>query len=180
MTFSFNNSFNLRIEMSKSEFLLLIPGIIYGVGVVDLIRVTFRLQYWEIYIWASALFLVLILQWYSFYNAIDQAIESKLTFTLMMLTPLIFTRGCYLLTPPEDVNTKEYFLKYRKVFFVNMALMIFVNSGLQYFMVADPDSRSISRLLFLPLIIIACFWDNKWYRLSIAILFYGVYAQYFI
>ncbi|MCK5368914.1 MAG: hypothetical protein KAQ62_10190 [Cyclobacteriaceae bacterium] len=166
--------------MSKSEFLLLIPGLIYGVGVVDLIKVTFRLQYWEIYIWASILFLVLILQWYSLYNTMDQTINSKLSFTLMMISPLVFTRGCYLFTPDEDTDTKEYFLKCRKVFFVNMILMILINSGLQLFIIAESDNRMFSRFLFLPLMIIACYWDNKWYRLSIALLFFIAYAQYFI
>ena len=166
--------------MSKSEFLLLIPGIIYGVGVVDLIKVTFQKQYWEIYVWTVVLFLVFILQWYSLYNAIDQIGESKFSFTLMMITPLVFTRGCYLLTPPENADTKSYFLKYRSHFFINLVLMIIINGASQYFLVEVSDARTLSRLSFLPLIIVMCIWDNKWYRLFIAILFFIVYSQYFL
>jgi len=166
--------------MSKSEFLLLIPGLIYGVGVVDLIKITFRIHYWEIYAWATILFMVLILQWYSFYNNIDQAVEDKLLFSLMMLSPLVFTRGCYLLTPTEGSDTKEYFLKQRKAFFINLVFMILINTGLQYFLVAVPDARTFSRLLFLPIMLVAGYWDNMWYRASIVLLFFIIYAQYFI
>ena len=166
--------------MSKSEFLLLIPGLIYGVGVVDLIKVTFKKHYWEIYAWAIVLFLVLILQWYNFYENIDQAVENKLMFTLMMFSPLIFTRGCYLLTPTDEMESKAYFLKYRKAFFLNIVALIIANSLLQYFLMAVPDARSFGRLLFLPLMIVASYWDNMWFRLGCAILFYVVYAQYFI
>ena len=166
--------------MSKSEFLLLIPGIIYGVGVVDLIKVTFQKHYWEIYLWAIILFLVFILQWYSLYNAIDQIGESKLSFTLMMVTPLVFTRGCYILTPTESAETKTYFIQYRRAFFINLVFMILANGISQYFLVLESDPRALARLFFLPLILVAAYWDNQWYRLVIALLFFIVYAQFFI
>ena len=76
----------------KSEFLLLKPGIIYGIGVVDLIKLTFQKHYWEIYIWTVILFLVFIVQWNNLYNVIDQIGELKLSFTLIMITLLEFTR----------------------------------------------------------------------------------------
>jgi hypothetical protein len=165
--------------MSKSEFLLLIPGIIYGVGVVDLIKVTFRKHYWEIYLWAIILFLVLILQWYSLFYAMDQIGESKLSFTFMMITPLVFTRGCYILTPTENAETKSYFIKYRSAFFINLVFMILANGASQYFLVEESDPRALARLVFLPLILAAAYWDNQWYRLAIALLFFIVYAQFF-
>ena len=166
--------------MSKSEFLLLIPGIIYGVGVVDLIKVTFQKHYWEIYVWTVVLFLVFILQWYSLFNAIDQIGESKLAFTLTMLNPLLFTRGCYLLTPSKKADSKRYFLKYRSHFFLNLVFMVIINSTLQYFLEELSDARTLSRLAILPLVIVACIWDNKWYRLFIAILFLAVYSKFFL
>ena len=71
--------------MSKSEFILLIPGIIYGVAMVDLLKI-FRhsKRYWESVAWGIAMFLNLIVSWYELYDKLE-IISSNIALSLISL-----------------------------------------------------------------------------------------------
>ena len=103
--------------MSKSEFLLLIPGLIYGVGLVELMRILNRKMYWEIIAWSLIMFISLIIQWFGLYDRLEFLGLNMGIFTLLLINPLLFTRICHTLSPNENVvDTELYFKNERPVF----------------------------------------------------------------
>ena len=54
------------------------------------------------------------------------------------------------------------------------------NTLLQYFVVENPDHRTFLRLVFAPAIILAIFWDNRWFRGAMAFLIIALYLRFFL
>ena len=73
--------------MSKSEFLLLIPGLIYGVGLVELMRILNRKIYWEILAWSLIMFISLIVQWFGLYDRLESLKLNIGVFSLLLINP---------------------------------------------------------------------------------------------
>ena len=72
--------------MGKSEFILLIPGIIYGVALVDLLKI-FRHKntYWETTAWGIAMIINLIVSWFNLYDKLDMIGSSISLFSVYQL-----------------------------------------------------------------------------------------------
>ena len=104
--------------MSKSEFLLLIPAIMYGAGLIDLMKIFNRKMYWELPLWALSLFLTLVITWFGLFERLELITVNPGIFLLLLIGPLIFARSCYVLTPEEaNHDTKSYFFEVRQLFF---------------------------------------------------------------
>ena len=55
--------------MEKQEFLLLIPAIIYGVAIVDLLKIfQHKIRYWELIAWGLLLMVLVINIWIELYQ----------------------------------------------------------------------------------------------------------------
>lgn len=159
--------------MQNSEFLLFIPGVIYGVGVVDLLKIFRNKMYWEIIAWGIVLFLILIVQWFTLFERLS-AIEMDIgLFTLLLLGPLAYTMTCTILTPEEDdrADTRAYFFKVRRKFFSWIIGFIMVNTFLQ-FIISD-DGLAFLRLVLLPFLIGCVVINNIWMRTIALILVFG-------
>lgn len=162
--------------MSKSEFILLIPGIIYGVAMVDLLKI-FRhsKRYWESVAWGIAMFLNLIVSWFELYDKLEIISSNIALFTAYIISPLIFAQAVFVLTPEEEhTDTKAYFLKAQHLFFILILSYILVNTGLSYFIETD-GSFSWMRPLLSVLFIIPIIWKKFWLRL-LPLLAYYIFA----
>jgi len=150
--------------MSKAEFILLIPGILYGIALVDLLKIVRHgTKYWETIMWTFILFLVVIADWFKLYNFVDKISENITLFTLYILSPLIFVQVCFTLTPGEnDTDMKKYFLDNRKAFFTTVVLYIISKLSIQY--LVENDGKLIIRLLGISLYSLCIFSDKIWVR----------------
>lgn len=98
-------------------------------------------------------------------------------FLLMLSVPLVYTQACYILTPDEGVDSKEYWNFAARKFFIALAILGTLNTTLQYVYEA-PDERQLGRIAAIVLIAIAAFWPNKIYRIVLVLLLTGVYMTY--
>ena len=171
--------------MSKSEFILLIPGIIYGVALVDLLKIyRHPSRYWETSLWGIIMFLTLIVSWFLLFNELQLVSSNILYFALYLLTPLIFAQTVFTLTPEEGTkNTKEYFLKSQRTFFSLLLANLISVASLNLIMYEDPI-RMYIRIAGLPVFIGILVYKKLWMRVllmamyiagnTIIILFYGL------
>jgi hypothetical protein len=167
--------------MSKSEFILLIPGILYGVALIDLLKVTRHgKRYWETIVWAILLFLVVISDWFKLYNFVDLISNDIFLFTLYIVSPLIFVQTCFILTPEEeDEDMKAYFLKHKKVFFLSIVAYMLSKIAIQQYVL--DDGKLLFRIVGISLFIVSAFIDKIWVRtLPIALTLYAVYQSFII
>ncbi len=162
--------------MSKSEFILLIPGIIYGVAMVDLLKI-FRHsnRYWESVAWGIAMFLNLIVSWFGLYDKLEIISSNIALFTAYIISPLLFAQAVFVLTPEEEhTDTKVYFLKAQHLFFILIFSYILVNMGLSYF-IETSGAFEWMRPLLLALFLTAIVWKKFWSRL-LPLLAYYIFA----
>lgn len=105
--------------MDKQEFYLLIPGIIYGVAIVDLLKVfEHRKNYWEMITWGIAIMLGICYSWILLYSKLDKIASDKLFFLLVIAQAILAAQIARTLTPElKDEDTKAYFFEKRKIFF---------------------------------------------------------------
>ncbi len=162
--------------MDDSKVLLLIPGLIYGVGLVTLLKVFRPKIYWEITVLALLLFLTLIVNWFLFSQKLTTASQHLGIYTLTMLSPLLFTRACNVLTPDEGLlDTKEHFLKIRKPFFLLLGAHTSVNILIQALIV--DDGFNLFRYVGIILFFANAFYNKLWLRI-IAMLTFAVILGY--
>ena len=155
--------------MDKQEFMLLIPGIIYGVAIVDLLKIVqHKYNYWEVIFWGILMMTAIINHWIELYQKLDAFVDSNLNFFLIIGQAMIYAQAANVITPDQkDSDTKEYFFKIRKTFFLILAGTIVMNIILQ-FAVFD-DHRTWVRLLGIPLFLACAFINKIWLRTTVGI-----------
>lgn len=153
--------------MDKQEFLLLIPGIIYGVAIVDLLKIVqHKVNYWEVVFWGLMLFTTIINHWVELYQKLGVIVDSNLNFFLIIGQAMVYAQAANIITPDDkDSDTKQYFFKVRKTFFLILAGSIVFNIILQ-FAVFD-DHKTWLRITGLPLILACAFVDKLWLRTAV-------------
>ena len=150
--------------MSKQEFVLLIPAIIYGVAIVDLLK-TFRLKvYWEIAAWGIYMLMAAIILALTLYGQLDTMASDNKALILVVVQAILFSKAASIITPEEsDLDTKSYYHKNYK-FFIAMVISVFAFAWLNEFVIYDDRSNTYVRPFGLVLAGVSVFWDNKWYR----------------
>ena len=159
--------------MSKSEFILLIPGIIYGVAMVDLLKI-FRHKntYWEIIAWGIAMFLNLIVSWFGLYDRLETISSNIVFFSVYLLSPLLFAQAVFVLTPEEnDTETKEYFLSNQRTFFILYLGFVITNLLLSFFITENTALQYMRAIAIAPFILVII-WPKKWLRVLLLIMYY--------
>ncbi len=155
--------------MDKQEFLLLIPGIIYGVAIVDLLKIVqHKYNYWEVILWGILMMVAIINTWIELYQKLNAFVDSNSNFFLIIGQAMIYAQAANVITPDQkDSDTKEYFFKIRKTFFLIIVGTLVMNTIVQ-FMVFD-DQRTWLRLIAIPLFL-ACALINKiWIRIVVGL-----------
>lgn len=163
--------------MDKQEYFLLIPAIIYGVAIVDLLKIfSHRKNYFEMVGWGVFYLMAIIILWMDLYNILAEISENSLSFVLIIVQAILYARGAGLITPEEkDEDTEAYFMSIKKSFFLLMALIVICNLVIQT-MVHDDRTPIWFRLIMAGLALILAFWDKKWFRVTImfALLFFAL------
>ena len=159
--------------MSKSEFILLIPGIIYGVAMVDLLKIFRQARpYWEIVGWGIALFFNLIVSWFGLYDKLEIVSSNIAYFTIYLLSPLLFAQSVFVLTPEEnDKDTKKYFLDNQKPFFTLYLSFMIINSILSTIISENAMFMYMRGIAIIPFIFVI-FYPKIWLRAAILGLYF--------
>ncbi len=151
--------------MSKQEFILLIPAIIYGVAIVDLLKIFRRGIYWEIVGWGVYLLTAAIILMLGLFNQLDYLVDSNINLLLIVLQSILFAKAVELLTPEEkDKDFQAYYTHVARYFILMIVLVFTLSWAAEYFIYDDRDKYEFIRPLSLLLGFIAVFWQNKWYR----------------
>lgn len=155
--------------MDKQEFLLLIPGIVYGVAIVDLLKIVqHKINYWEVVFWGVLLMITIINHWINLYQKLGAIVDSNLNFYLIIGQAMVYAQAANVITPDQgDKDTKAYFEKVRRNFFLIIVFSILVNILLQF--VVFDDQRLILRLTGIPLMLACAFIDKIWVRTSVGL-----------
>ncbi|MGL1885547.1 MAG: hypothetical protein OCD76_03440 [Reichenbachiella sp.] len=168
--------------MDKQEYFLLIPGIIYGVAIVDLLKVfSHRKNYYEMVGWGVMYLFAIITLWLDLYPLLPKLVDSNVSFVLIIAQAVLYARGANILTPEKsDEDTELYFMKHKKYFFLIIAGIVFSNMVLQ--LTIQKDSIPVwYRLIWLTVTFALAFWDKVWFRnIILVIIFSLMFIRLFI
>lgn len=154
--------------MDKAEFFLLIPAIIYGVAILDLIKIfQHKKNYWETIIWGVYLFMTIVFLWTELFQKLQVMTQDIKSFFLIIIQTLVIAQLVAVITPEEkSTDTETYFNDNRKLFFLLMALAVVMNFVVQ-FLVFDDQRPSWIRPLSFVLVLVCAFWNNRIARTAI-------------
>jgi len=149
------------------------------VGLVALLKVFRPKIYWEITAMAVLLFFTLILNWFLFSQQLDTVAHRLGIYTLLMFSPLLFTRACNVLVPSENqLDTKAHYFDIRKNFYLLLAGHTSVNILIQ-FLVFD-DGLNGFRFIGVAVLFTCAFYNKLWLRMVMMAMFYLIFAYIFI
>lgn len=160
--------------MDKQEFLLLIPGIIYGVAIVDLLKIVqHKVNYWEVVYWGVLLMVMIINHWMDLYQQLDAIEDSNLNFYLIIVQAMIYAKAANIITPTEkDTDTRGYFFRTRKNFFLTVLGAVVFNILIEF--VVFDDHLLWIRISAIPLLMACAYIDQIWVRFTIGIYYIGL------
>ncbi len=156
--------------MDKQEFFLLIPGIIYGVAIVDLLKVfTHKNKSFELVGWGVFSLLVITFNWTLLYAQLTLITNNNLNFYLVVFQAIIVSVLTSTISPEEkDIDTKKYFLEIRNSFFLLFAIYMISAIFMRYYVFNETEPAWIRPLGLL--IFLICAYTNKyWLRISLLI-----------
>jgi len=159
--------------MDKLEFLLIIPAIIYGVAIVDLLKIfNHKKSYFELVGWGIFLLIAIVISWSEVFDKAESIVRSNVSFYVLILQSIIVARVAAVITPEEKhINTKKYFMQIKRSFFLLLALSAFVNLISQYF-VYDDHAPIILRPIMILIMLACAYFDKVWFRtIILSILF---------
>jgi hypothetical protein len=160
--------------MERQEFFLLMPAIIYGVALIDLLKVFGNNKiYWELLAWGSMLMVNIVIVWLELWSKLDMVATNKWFFILTIFQAILLAQIAGVITPEEkDIDTKVYFFSIRKVFFLLISATIIVNFiGQEFFY--DDHRPWLIRISVLILGLACAFIDKIWIRITSLVIFYG-------
>ncbi len=156
--------------MGRQEFLLLIPAIIYGVAIVDLLKVfRHRKHYWESLLWGIVMMMAVIVMWLELYRKLGALADSNLSFILIIVQAMVYGQiASVLATEDESLSGKEHFINKQKQFFLLLALSALVNLLVQF--LVFEDNKELLRLVSIPILLSVAYLNKVWLRTVIAAL----------
>ena len=167
--------------MEKQEFFLLMPAIIYGVALVDLLKVfKGRKTYWEVVAWGSVFMVYIVIIWLELWAKLDIVATDKWFFILTILKAILLAQIAGIITPEEkDTNTKNYFLSVRVKFFLMVSALVIFNIFLQEFFYNDHRPWFI-RGSILALSLSCVFINKSWIRIATLVVTFGLLIRILI
>ena len=167
--------------MEKQEFFLLLPAIIYGVALIDLLKIfKGRKTYWEVVAWGSVFMIYIIIIWLELWAKLDMVATDKWFFILTIFKAILLAQIAASITPEEkDTNTKEYFLSVRVQFFLMVSALVIFNIFLQEFFYNDQRPWVI-RIAILTLSLACVFFNKAWIRIVTLVVTFGLLIKILI
>jgi hypothetical protein len=161
--------------MERQEFFLLMPAIIYGVALIDLLKVFGNNKiYWELLAWGSLLMVNIIVIWLELWAKLDLVATDKWFFILVIIQAILLAQIAGVITPEEKhIDTKIYFHSIRRTFFLLISATIIFNFLSQELFYDDQRSWLIRP--FILIMALACAFINKlWIRIASLVIIYGL------
>lgn len=157
--------------MDKQEFFLLIPGIIYGVAIVDLLKIfSHKKNYIEIVGWGIYTMMAVIFTWTELYKRLDLITDETINFYLIIIQAIMFAMLARLITPEEkDEDTKSYFFQVRKPFFILASVLISYGILLHYYFYDDRLPVWL-RLFAIVVYLVVAYTNKFWLRILLLVL----------
>jgi hypothetical protein len=167
--------------MDKQEFFLLIPAIIYGVALVDLLKVfKNKKTYWEVVAWGSVMMLFVIITWLELFEKLDTVAANKWYYILLIGKAIIVAQIAAIITPEEKhMNTKDYFISIKQGFFLLIAALTIFNFVLQEFYYDDHRPWTF-RLSIIAIALACAFFNKMWIRVATLIIVAAILIQILI
>ena len=156
--------------MEKQEFLLLIPAIIYGVAIVDLLKIfNHKKNYIEMLGWGIYVMIGVIFNWTILFNKLELITVGNASFFLIIIQAVLFSRAAAIITPEQkDVDTKGYFMEIRVKFFWLISFIVIYGMLMRYF-IYDDQTIYWLRPIAIALYLSAAYSNKYWLRMSIMI-----------
>ena len=153
--------------MEKQEFLLLIPAIIYGVAIVDLLKIfNHKKNYIEMLGWGFYVMIGLIFTWIELFNKLETVTGDNISFFLIIFQAVLFARAAALITPEANhSDTKEYFMEIRKRFFWLLSVIALYGIMMRYFAYEEEAVHWLRPLIIIIYMVVG-YSNNYWVRLS--------------
>ncbi len=167
--------------MEKQEFFLLLPAIIYGVALIDLLKIfKGRKTYWEVVAWGSVFMVYIVIIWLELWAKLDIVATDKWFFILTILKAILLAQIAGIITPEEkNINTKNYFLSVRVQFFLMVSALVIFNIVLQEFFY-DDHRPWVIRLAILSLSLACVFFNKAWIRIVTLIVTFALLIRILI
>lgn len=161
--------------MEKQEFLLLIPAIIYGVAIVDLLKIfNHKKNYIEMVGWGLFVMIGVIFTWIELFNKLERITGDNISFFFIIFQAVLFARAAALITPEvNDSDTKEYFMEVRKKFFWLLTIIAVYGMFMRYF-VYDDEVVLWLRPLLIAIYLVTGYSNNYWVRMSALVLILAI------
>ena len=161
--------------MDKQEFFLLIPAIIYGVAIVDLLKIfNHKKNYIEMMGWGIYVMFAVIHNWTELYAKLELITDSQLNFFLFIVQAILLAKMANIITPEaKDDDTKAYFFSVRKPFFFLASITLIYNILLQHFIFEDKVPFFL-RAVGVTTFLIVGFSNKFWLRITILALVFGI------
>jgi hypothetical protein len=149
---------------------LLIPAIIYGVAIVDLLKIfSHRKNYFEMVGWGIFVLLVVVFSWMELYHKLESVTGNNLNFFLIIAQSILFSQAAALITPEQDIiDTKAYFFEKRKNFFFVLIAISLLGFVMQY-LVFDDQKPSWIRPLAITFFLIGAYSNKTWLRTAVLV-----------
>lgn len=167
--------------MDKQEFFLLIPAIIYGVALVDLLKVyKTKKTYWEAVAWGTVMMGYIIITWLELFEKLDMVATNKWYYIVMIGKAIIVAQLASIITPEEKhLDAKDYFLSIKQSFFLLIAALTIFNVLLQEFYYDDHRPFAI-RLSIITLTLTCAFFNKIWIRTATLIITIAILVRILI
>jgi uncharacterized membrane protein len=159
--------------MDPAEYLAIVPLLIYGIGITDLLGqwkrffnredryplyILYTIMLTEIAVYNVVIYIDLV-------NVLPQ--QSYFTYLMNLLPPILFLMVVNIFTPDEGSGTEEYFKANIRLMFV--LITIFVASHFLY----DFDEQSgqgYLRIIFIALLTAIAIFKKQWLMYLVAVL----------
>jgi hypothetical protein len=166
--------------MDKQEYLLLIPAIVFGVAIVDLLKIfSHKKGYYELIGWGVYLLVAICWLWYETFDKLDTVIVAKAGYFMIIVQAILYYSAASILSPEEkDVDTKLYFMSIKKSFFLLLTLIALTLIFMQFVVYNDEHIVWI-RFVAIALFLGCAFVENAWLRNGVLI-FLGTIKIYLI
>lgn len=167
--------------MDKQEFFLLIPAIIYGVALVDLLKVfKTKKTYWEVVAWGTVMMIYVIITWLELFAKLDMVAANKWYYIVLIGKAIIVAQIASIITPEEKhMDAKDYFLSIKQSFFLLIAALTIFNVLLQEFYYDDHRPLTI-RLSIIALTLTCAFFNKIWIRTATLIITIAILVRILI
>ena len=155
--------------MDQQEFMFLIPGVIYGIAIFDLLSIIRSNKiYWESLLWVLLLFFCIVSILFNLFPKLEAITSNIRIYTLFLFSPILFAHSCFLLTPKEEnSDLKHQFHQNRKAFFLSASGVITVGLILNY--IGIKSSMIYLNIIGLSLFLLNVFIDKLPLRLAAAV-----------